>query len=69
MLSNSVLNELWNLWSTMSWNLLGTWYYFSQLVNSVSPTVNFLYDNVLTNPIFYGILLVLLVLSLFTFSD
>lgn len=69
MLSNSVLNELWSLWSTMSGNLLSTWYYFSQLVNSVSPTVTFLYDNVLTNPIFYWILLVLLVLSLFTFSD
>ena len=40
-----------------------------QIVSGVSPTINFMYDNFLTNPIIIWLILVLLVLSLFTFSD
>lgn len=50
-------------------NLQSTWYYFNQLVDSVQPTINFMYDNVLTNPIFMWLIWVTLVLSLFTFWD
>lgn len=49
--------------------LLSTWHYYNQLVDSVQPTINFMYDNFLTNPIIIWLILVLLVLSLFTFSD
>lgn len=58
----------WVYQPTMT-NLSSTGTYFSQLVDSVAPTSQFLYDNVLTNPIFYWILIVLLILSLITFSD
>lgn len=47
-------------------NLDTTWHYYSQLVESVSPTVDFLYNNVLTNPIFIWLILVTLILPLFT---
>lgn len=57
-----------NLLGTSSW-LLSTWYYMDQLVNSVKPTIDFMYDNFLTNPIIIWLILVLLVLSLFTFGD
>lgn len=59
-----------DLWSTI-WqaDLFETWYYFNQIVDTVWPTSQFLYDNILTNPIFYGLLIVLLVLSLFTFWE
>lgn len=49
--------------------LLGTGYYYQQIIDSVQPTIQFMYDNVLTNPIFMWLILVLLVLSLFTFWD
>ena len=58
-----------SLYSGYTTNLLSTWYYYSELVNSVQPTVQFMYDNFLTNPIIIWLILVLLVLSLFTFSD
>lgn len=56
----------------MSWqfeNLSSTWTYFNQIINSISPTVTVIYDNWLTNPIFMALLLVLIILSVFTFSD
>lgn len=49
--------------------LLSTGYYYNQLVDSVQPTIQFMYDNVLTNPIFMWLILVTLILSLFTFWD
>lgn len=54
-------------WYT-SW-LLETGYYYQQLVDSVQPTISFMYDNFLTNPIIIWLIIVLLVLSLFTFWD
>lgn len=52
---------------TLNW-LQTTWYYFNEIVNTVSPTVNFLYDNILTNPIFIWVVLVILILSVFNYS-
>lgn len=43
-------------------NMNATWQYFDQVVSLVSLWSNYLYDNVLTNPIFYWIIIVLLVL-------
>ena len=59
------------MFNNLTWtlqNLSSTWIYFNQLIDSVSPTVNFLYDNVLTNPIFIWLVLVILVLSFFNFE-
>lgn len=50
-------------------NLESTGYYYNELVDSIWPTANFLYDNLLTNPIFYGIVVTVLVVSVFSFSD
>ena len=58
-----------NLYSGYTAQLLSTWHYYSQLVDSVQPTIQFMYDNFLTNPIIIWLIVVLLVLSLFTFSD
>lgn len=58
-----------NLYSGYTSQLANTWYYYSQLVDSVSPTIQFMYDNFITNPIVIWLFVVLLVLSLFTFSD
>ena len=64
---NAVILQ-WVYKPTLTW-LSSTWHYFTQIVNSVEPTADFLYDNVLTNPIFYWLILVILILSLITFSD
>lgn len=59
------------MFNNLTWtlqNLSSTWTYFNQLIDSVSPTVNFLYDNILTNPIFIWLVLVILVLSFFNFE-
>lgn len=64
---NSVILN-WVYQPTMWW-LSSTWSYFNEIVWSVAPTATFLYDNILTNPIFYWILIVVLILSLITFSD
>lgn len=50
-------------------NLEWTGVYYSQLVDSISPTITFVYDNLLTNPIFYWIIITVLVVSVFSFSD
>lgn len=50
-------------------NLESTGFYYQQLVDSVQPTIQFMYNNFLTNPIIIWLFIVLLVLSLFTFSD
>ena len=56
-------------YSWTSAGLQSTWYYYQEIVDFVSPTVNFIYDNWLTNPIFYWLLLALIILWLFTFWD
>lgn len=61
------------MFSNLTWlntlqNLQSTGYYFNEIINSVSPTVDFLYDNILTNPIFIGIVAVILILSIFNYS-
>jgi len=48
-------------------NLSSTWSYYTQLVDSISPTITFLYNNVLTEPIFYWIIITCLVVSFFSF--
>ena len=56
----------------MTWtlqNLSGSTYYYSQLVDWISPAITFMYDNLLTNPIFYWIIITILVVSVFSFSD
>lgn len=50
-------------------NLEWTGVYYSQLVDSISPTITFMYDNLMTNPIFYWIIITILVVSVFSFSD
>jgi hypothetical protein len=76
---NAVILQ-WVYKPTMSW-LLSTWQYFNQIASlSLTPWLyNFTSVNwenfidllawILTNPIFYWIILVVLVLSLITFSD
>ena len=64
----SFANTYWQFLGTSS-GLLSTWYYYQQLVDSVQPTISFMYDNFLTNPIIIWLIVVLLVLSLFTFWD
>ena len=57
---------------TLTWtmdHLSWTWYYFWKIVSWSVDVPGFLYDNVLTNPIFYGLLLVIVILSILTFSD
>lgn len=49
--------------------LSSTWTYLNQIVGWIEPTIDFMYDNVLTNPFFIVFILVILVLSLFTFGD
>ena len=58
--------------SFYSWytdNLLETWYYLWKIVDWIQPTINFMYDNFLSNPYIIVLILVLLVLSLFTFWE
>lgn len=50
-------------------NMQSTWFYYNSIVWTVQPTIQFIYDNFLTNPMIVWLILVLLVLSLFTFSD
>lgn len=75
---NSVILQ-WVYKPTMSW-LLSTWHYFNQIASlNLTPINSFFSGNwenfidllawILTNPIFYWIILVILVLSLITFSD
>lgn len=59
-------------YSNLYWTLTGlssTWTYMQQIIDSVKPTINFMYDNFLTNPYIIVLLVVLLVLSLFTFWE
>lgn len=51
---------------TMS-GLWTTWHYFNAIVQMAPTVSNYLYDNILTNPIFYGLLVVLLILNLIKF--
>lgn len=46
-----------------------TWSYYDMLVDSISPTIDFMYNNLMTNPIFYWIVITCLVVSFFSFSD
>lgn len=57
----------WVYSPTMSW-LSTTGHYFYAIVNMAPTVSNFLYDNILTNPIFYGLLLLLLILNLLNFN-
>lgn len=50
-------------------HLSSTWVYYSWILSSVKPTIDLMYNDVLTNPIFMWLIAVILVLSLFTFSD
>lgn len=43
--------------------------YLDWIYSTIDPTISFLYQNVLLNPFIIVLILVLLVLSLFTFSD
>lgn len=54
----------------MTWLIVwyGSWSYFNQLVGLVSPAVDWIY-NVLTNPYFLAIILVLVCLSLVPWTD
>lgn len=64
-------DNIWNYWNfvdTFS-GLASTGTYYQWIVDSVQPTINFMYNNFLTNPIIIWLIAVLLVLSLFTFSD
>lgn len=61
--------DLTPFYSWTSAGLQATWYYYNQIIDFVEPTVNFIYNNRLTNPIFYGLLLALIILWLFTFWD
>lgn len=54
----------------LSWTLQGLsseWTYYNQLVDSISPTIDFMYNNLMTNPIFYWIIITVLVVSIFSF--
>lgn len=64
-------NDIWQYGDFVNtfWSLQSTWVYYEWIVNTVSPTIDFMYHNVLLNPIFIGLIVVLLVLSLFTFND
>ena len=42
-----------SLYSGYTTNLLSTWYYYSELVNSVQPTVQFMYDNFFNKSYYY----------------
>lgn len=46
-----------------------TWTYYDELIGSIEPTIDFLYNNLMTNPIFYWIVILVLVVSVFSFSD
>lgn len=63
-------NDIWQYsWFTHTlWHLSTASTYYSWIVSTIDPTIDFMYDNFLTNPYFIGIVLTLLVLSLFTFS-
>ena len=76
----NIIQWLSGLWSWQFDSLLWTWRFFNQLTSlSLTPTNSFSITNwtllvnqimeVLNNPYFLGILLVLLVVSLFSFSD
>ena len=60
--------QYWDFTGTLS-HLASTWVYYQWIVDSVSPTISFMYDNLLTNPMFMWLIAVVLVLSLFTFWD
>lgn len=64
-------NDIWQYgdFTNTFTNLASTGTYYQWLLWSVQPTINTMYDQVLTNPIFMGLLVVLLVLSLFIFRD
>lgn len=60
--------QYWDFTGTLNW-LASTWVYYSWIVGTISPTIDFMYHQVLLNPMFLGLILVVLVLSVFTFSD
>lgn len=64
-------DDLWQFWK-FTWTMHGLATasdYYDWIVGTVQPTIDFMYDKVLTNPIFIWLIVVLLVLSLFTFHD
>lgn len=63
---------MWEYRSSLNWTLSSldtTWTYYDELIGSIEPTIDFLYNNLMTNPIFYWIVILVLVVSVFSFSD
>lgn len=64
-------DDIWQYWSFTDTflGLASTWTYYDWIVWTVQPTIDFMYNQVLLNPIFVWLIAVVLVLSLFTFWD